>query len=263
MLGTAAGLVSPALGAAAFVPVTDAMLDNPAPSDWLMVSRTYDQQRFSPLDQINTSNANQLRMAWARSLPLGTQESTPIVYRGVMYLFAPGATIQAAPLPKVMINIEYYGNTTAGTIPLATRDAIAQGRLKKGDIVFLPRWRRTCQVHKVDKVKESVVVDYGNVKMEVPFEDVSWLPEFGVSYHVGREANSVYGESWNGVQVGVLHHRHHFGVLKTPVDPYVVPGDPKTHQAIDDELVAPILCTREREYLKKPFNTSLADLLVQ
>jgi 3-oxoacyl-[acyl-carrier-protein] synthase-3 len=41
------------------------------------------------------------------------------------------------PPEKVMINIQKYGNTTAGTIPLATRDAIAQGRLKKGDIVLL------------------------------------------------------------------------------------------------------------------------------
>jgi len=37
---------------------------------------------------------------------------------------------------KVMINIERYGNTTAGTIPLATRDAIQEGRLKKGDLVL-------------------------------------------------------------------------------------------------------------------------------
>jgi hypothetical protein len=50
----------------------------------------------------------------------------------------------------------------------------------------------------------------------------------GVDYHVGREAQSVYGEQWNGVQTGVLHHRHHFGVLKTPISPYVVPGDPKS-----------------------------------
>ncbi len=57
-----------------------------------MVSRTYDEQRFSPLDQINKANVGQLRLAWARGLPAGTQESTPIVYRGVMYLFAPGAT---------------------------------------------------------------------------------------------------------------------------------------------------------------------------
>jgi FAD dependent oxidoreductase len=48
----------------------------------------------------------------------------------------------------------------------------------------------------------------------------------GVAYHVGRESQSTYGEKWNGVQTGVLHHRHHFGVLKTPISPYVVPGDP-------------------------------------
>lgn len=39
------------------------------------------------------------------------------------------------PLEKVMINIDRYGNTTAGTIPLATRDAIQEGRLKRGDLV--------------------------------------------------------------------------------------------------------------------------------
>jgi len=52
------------------------------------------------------------------------------------------------------------------------------------------------------------------------------LAAAGVDYHVGREAQGVYGEKWNGVQSGVLHHRHHFGVLKQPVSPYVVPGDP-------------------------------------
>jgi 3-oxoacyl-[acyl-carrier-protein] synthase III len=40
------------------------------------------------------------------------------------------------PLERVLININEYGNTTAGTIPLATRDAIRQGRLKKGDLVL-------------------------------------------------------------------------------------------------------------------------------
>ncbi len=50
----------------------------------------------------------------------------------------------------------------------------------------------------------------------------------GVDFHVGREANSVYGEKWNGVQVGVLHHRHHFGGLRTKVSPYVVPDDPSS-----------------------------------
>ncbi len=40
------------------------------------------------------------------------------------------------PMDRVLVNIERYGNTTAGTIPLATRDAISQGRLKKGDLVL-------------------------------------------------------------------------------------------------------------------------------
>ena len=44
----------------------------------------------------------------------------------------------------------------------------------------------------------------------------------GVRYHVGREANSVYGETHNGVQVGVFHHGHHF---KKPVSPYKTAGD--------------------------------------
>ncbi len=50
----------------------------------------------------------------------------------------------------------------------------------------------------------------------------------GVDYHVGRESTKTYGEKWNGVQTGVLHHRHHFGALKTPISPYVVPGDPSS-----------------------------------
>ena len=50
----------------------------------------------------------------------------------------------------------------------------------------------------------------------------------GVDYHVGREAQSTYDEKWNGIQVGVLHHRHHFGAVKEPISAYRVPGDPKS-----------------------------------
>ncbi len=48
------------------------------------------------------------------------------------------ATVERLGLPcdRVIINIDRYGNTTAGTIPLATRDAIETGRLKKGDLVL-------------------------------------------------------------------------------------------------------------------------------
>ena len=50
----------------------------------------------------------------------------------------------------------------------------------------------------------------------------------GVEYHVGREAQSTFDETWNGVQIGILHHRHHFGAVKEPISAYVVPGDPKS-----------------------------------
>lgn len=48
----------------------------------------------------------------------------------------------------------------------------------------------------------------------------------GISYHVGRESKAQYGEQWNGVQTGVLHHRHHFGAVKEKISPYWTPGDP-------------------------------------
>lgn len=47
----------------------------------------------------------------------------------------------------------------------------------------------------------------------------------GVDYHVGREANSVYDETWNGVQKDARHHGHYF---KSPIDPYRIPGDPSS-----------------------------------
>ena len=50
----------------------------------------------------------------------------------------------------------------------------------------------------------------------------------GVDFHVGREGKDVYGEEYNGVQTGVLHHGHHFNAIpgNKRISPYVVPGDP-------------------------------------
>ena len=79
----------------AFPPVTEEMLLKPSANDWLMFSRTYDAQRFSPLNQINTKNVSQLREAFKKELPAGPHESIPIVYRGVMYMLLPGNTVQA------------------------------------------------------------------------------------------------------------------------------------------------------------------------
>ena len=67
----------------------------------------------------------------------------------------------------------------------------------------------------------------GKMFMDATYEG-DLMAAAGVSYHVGREAVSTYNEKWAGVQTGVLHHGHHFGAVKTPISPYVVPGDPKS-----------------------------------
>ena len=78
-----------------FVPVTDAMLEQPAPADWLMWRRTLDGWGYSPLDQITRDNVGELRMVWSRALRAGTQEGTPLAYGGVLYMPNPSDVIQA------------------------------------------------------------------------------------------------------------------------------------------------------------------------
>ena len=78
-----------------FVPVTDAMLQNPDPSDWLNWRRTLDGQAHSPLDQITTENVDQLRLTWSWGMYAGNQQTTPIVHDGIMFLANPGEIIQA------------------------------------------------------------------------------------------------------------------------------------------------------------------------
>jgi hypothetical protein len=77
---------------------------------------------------------------------------------------------------------------------------------------------------------ESIRMESGRTYAGRMFIDATYegdlMAAAGVSYHVGRESTATYGERWNGVQSGVLHHRHHFGAVKEPISPYVVPGNP-------------------------------------
>ena len=76
-------------------PVTDAMLQDPDPADWLMWRRTLNQWGHSPLDQVSTDNAGELELVWSRPLHSGVQEGTPLVYDGVMFFPNPSDVIQA------------------------------------------------------------------------------------------------------------------------------------------------------------------------
>lgn len=77
---------------------------------------------------------------------------------------------------------------------------------------------------------ESITTRAGNTYRGRMFLDATYegdlMATAGVEYTVGREANATYGEEHNGVQVGVLHHKHHFGAVAVPISPYREPGDP-------------------------------------
>ncbi len=78
-----------------FVPVTDAMLEDPAPGDWLTWRRTPNGWGYSPLDQVNRDNVGSLRLVWTRALATGGQEGTPLAYGGTLYFPNPNDVLQA------------------------------------------------------------------------------------------------------------------------------------------------------------------------
>jgi PQQ-dependent dehydrogenase (methanol/ethanol family) len=80
-----------------YVTVTDAMLRNPDPGDWLMIRRNYSAWSYSPLTQVNTSNVKQLQLVWSWAMNDSTaaNEPTPIVHNGVMFLANVGNIVQA------------------------------------------------------------------------------------------------------------------------------------------------------------------------
>jgi alcohol dehydrogenase (cytochrome c) len=101
-LGLAAGLAlaqesaaQPANPAENLSSVTDDMLLDPDPADWLMWRRTYDAWGYSPLDQINKDNVADLQVAWSWSLTNGATETTPLVHDGVLFIYNYGDKVQA------------------------------------------------------------------------------------------------------------------------------------------------------------------------
>lgn len=80
---------------ARLTPVTDQMLLNPPPGDWLHWRRTYDGYGFSPLTQINRNTVKNLRVAWTWNLAPGMNEVTPIVHDGVLFMWNYAETLQA------------------------------------------------------------------------------------------------------------------------------------------------------------------------
>ncbi|HEV3329937.1 MAG TPA: PQQ-binding-like beta-propeller repeat protein [Bryobacteraceae bacterium] len=75
--------------------ITDAMMRNPDPSDWLMLRHDYHASNYSPLNQITAQNVKELQLQWVWAMNEGTNQPAPVVHNGVMFINNPGSMVQA------------------------------------------------------------------------------------------------------------------------------------------------------------------------
>ena len=114
-------------------PVTDRALHDPPAGDWLLWRRTYAAYGYSPLDQIDTENVTDLRVAWSWSLPRGPNESTPIVRDGVLFVHGYGDRVQALDAAGGDFLWEYQRRLPRGVAP-----SLKRGMSIYGDRLFVP-----------------------------------------------------------------------------------------------------------------------------
>ncbi|MGV3503639.1 MAG: FAD-dependent oxidoreductase [Adhaeribacter sp.] len=125
----------------------------------------------------------------------------------------------------------YYGKLEQWTFEPHVADKVFADLVREGNLQVL-RQRRLASVVKTDnRIQELVLEDSGrpesatNMRVKAKmFLDCSYegdlMARAGVTYTVGRESNSQYGETYNGVQLSSFHQ------VPDGVDPYRKPGDP-------------------------------------
>jgi len=79
-----------------YTPVTEAILTHPPDDEWPMFRRNYQGWSFSPLSQVNAKNVGMLQLKWAWAMREGgTNEASPLVHDGVMFLANTQGVVQA------------------------------------------------------------------------------------------------------------------------------------------------------------------------
>jgi alcohol dehydrogenase (cytochrome c) len=79
-----------------FARVTDEMLRNPPPGDWVTIRRDQFASNYSPLNQITRDNAHELQLAWVAPMAEGgTNQPSPLARNGTIFLNNTGGIIQA------------------------------------------------------------------------------------------------------------------------------------------------------------------------
>jgi quinohemoprotein ethanol dehydrogenase len=108
------------------------------PGQWMSHGRTYDEQRFSPLDKINASNVKDLQLAWFSDLDTYRgQEATPLVVDGVMYITTAWSKVKAYRATTGEKLWEYDPQVPGGTAVNACCDVVNRGVALWEDKVFV------------------------------------------------------------------------------------------------------------------------------
>ena len=122
---------------------------------------------------------------------------------------------------------KHYGKDEAWTFEPHVAEQVMNDLVHDAGVavVFNERLDLAAGVKKKAGRITAIVMESGRMFSARVYIDTSYegdlMAKAGVAYHVGREANAVYGETFNGVQLGSTKHQ-----FKVPVDPYVKPGDP-------------------------------------
>jgi alcohol dehydrogenase (cytochrome c) len=115
-----------------FRPVTEAMLRNPPPGDWLNWRRTDNAWGYSPLEQISTRNVKGLQLAWSWSMDdTGSQQASPLVHDGIMYLPNPRGVVQALDAATGDLLWEYRPGASPAPAAAAGRGGAEQSTIPR------------------------------------------------------------------------------------------------------------------------------------
>lgn len=107
-------------------------------ANWITYGRTYDEQRFSPLDQINTANVDELGLAWFADMDTARgQEATPLVIDGKLYLTTAWSKVKAYDGVTGALLWEYDPEVPGETAVKACCDVVNRGLATWGDSLFL------------------------------------------------------------------------------------------------------------------------------
>src|SRR5712672_1521929 len=149
------------------------MLRAPKPEDWLMLRGNYQGWGYSPLEQINKTNVKNLQLVWARVMEPGINESTPLVYNGVMYLGNSNDVVQAIDATNGDLIWEYRRQ-----LPEASTFHAMHGQRKRsiaiyGDRVYLATW------------------DNFVVALDARTGQVAWQTDRGGDYYVSNSTGPI------------------------------------------------------------------------